>query len=269
MSARPLLERLGPLEGWALSTYERCDIRCDYCITGVQGRSTPRVSAEQAPAQLRSELPALAPRARLGVGALCDAYPNAEAVHGVTRQVVATLVEEQRRFTIITKGTLVRRDLDLLRAADRRCQVVMSIPGIDPDLVRTVDREADSPQARLVAVHEIADAGVRVEVAASPWIPGISDVARLRALVDPAITIRVTPLRLQAARVPWVGKTAFARRHDQQSVNEDYIAEGERLGELAKVTWAPPPELDGTPPHVSVLMGAPRVTPRKDPVAYC
>jgi hypothetical protein len=90
-SGLPLVERHTVSDAWALDTYVACDIRCTYCITSAQGRSTPRVAPELAAERLGEELDAIGDNGRLGVGTSCDAYPGPECELGVTRRALEVL----------------------------------------------------------------------------------------------------------------------------------------------------------------------------------
>jgi DNA repair photolyase len=251
-AAHPLLEPCEPLEGYGLSTYTRCSYRCRYCITGVQGASVPRVELADLPRRLEAEL-ALRHPGRIGVGLFCDAYPPVEAELGLTRRALELLVERPIDLRVITKGLGVRRDVDLL-AGRPKTGVNVSLCSTREDLLRPLDGLAPTPRQRLDLLHELAAAGVSVELALSPWIPGVTDTAALIDAVDPAIPIRITPLRVRA---PKVIDTAFGREWDQEAVNAAFEQEFAEVGERRNVFWSPVAPLDGSAPHVSVLVSRP------------
>jgi DNA repair photolyase len=249
----PLLEPCEPLEGWGLSTYERCAFRCRYCITGVQGASVPRVEPAVLTDELRRELAEHRP-IRVGVGLFCDAYPPVEAELGLTRRALEVLIEdEDLDIRVITKGLTVRRDVDLLRGRPRT-GVNVSLCSTREDLIRPFDGLAPTPQERLALLHDLAADGVNVELALSPWIPGVTDTTALIDAVDPSIPIRITPLRVRA---PKVIDTAFGRQWDQEEVNAAFEREFREIGERRNVYWSPVAPLDGSPPHISVLVSRP------------
>ncbi len=252
-SPDPLLERCEPLEGWGLSTYDACSFRCRYCITGAQGTSTPRYEPAVVAEQLEGELEGIDLPARVSVGLFCDAYPPIEAELGVTRRALEVLVEHDLDLRVITKGLGVARDIDLLRGRPRTA-VNVSLCSTREDLIRQVDGSAPPPQARLDLLHQLAASGVEVELALSPWIPGVTDTVELIAAVDRSIPIRITPLRVRA---PEVINTAFGQSWDQQEINDAFEREFEVVGEQANVFWSPGAPLDGSPPHVSVLVSRP------------
>lgn len=242
-AALPLVERLTVNDAWAINTYVACDIRCSYCITQAQGVSTPREPRASVASRLRRELDAVTVD-HLVVGPFCDVYPSPEVDLRVTRAALEVLVERELGFILVTKGPTVVRDADLLRHPDTVAQI--SLCSLDAGALERLEPGAAPPQARLRALHQLADRGVRVVVQASPWIPGLTDLAALRAQVDPAIPIQVTPLRMP----PDLDRARRAWPYDQTEINAAYVAEYERrIGEL-DLLWSRPPPVDGTPPHI-------------------
>ncbi|MGZ4707973.1 MAG: radical SAM protein [Acidimicrobiales bacterium] len=250
--ALPLLEPCEPLDGWGLSTYTRCAFGCRYCITGVQGASVPRVAADRLVAQLEAELAFHEP-AHIGVGLFCDAYPPVEQELGLTRRALPVLLERGVDFRVITKGLTVWRDVDLL-ADSPLVGVNISLCSTREDLLRPFDGSAPTPRERLDLLHRLADAGVMVELALSPWIPGVTDTAALIEAVDPAIPIRITPLRVRA---PKVIDTPFGQAWDQEEINAAFEREFQAVGERRNVFWSPGAPLDGSAPHITVLVSRP------------
>ena len=111
------------------------------------------------------------------LGANTDAYQPIEKQYQLTRQVLEVLQRFRHPFSIITKGTLVLRDLDILQemASDRLCSVAVSITTLDRDLKRTMEPRAPSGEARLQCVQQLAQAGVPVSVLLAPIIPALND----------------------------------------------------------------------------------------------
>jgi len=91
--------------------------------------------------------------------------------------VLELLLERRHPLSIITKGALILRDLDLLRALAERqlVSVFISITSLDEALKRTLEPRAASPQARLRVVRELTAAGVPVGVMMAPVIPALTD----------------------------------------------------------------------------------------------
>ena len=166
----PLIEEVAVCGAWALNTYAQCEFRCVYCITGSQGESYPTYPREEIVPQLREALTAIDPGVRLMVGTLRDAYPWVEREHRVTRAALEEIGARGHSFGIITKGTLVLRDVDLLAAhADRNVRV--SLCTVDEVALRHVDHRAPSDAERIATVHALRDARLKVAVNEAPWLP--------------------------------------------------------------------------------------------------
>jgi DNA repair photolyase len=111
------------------------------------------------------------------IGANTDPYQPVEKTLQVTRSLLEVLERTRHPTSLITKGTLILRDLELLRslARDRLVQVYVSVTSLDPELKRTLEPRAASPQARLRVVQELSAAGVPTGVLVAPIIPAVND----------------------------------------------------------------------------------------------
>jgi DNA repair photolyase len=127
---------------------------------------------------LRKEL--AAPRwsgAHIAMGTNVDCYQRAEGRYRLMRGIIEALRDHANPFSILTKGTLITRDLDLLRQATESTQVSVSfsVGFVDEELWRSVEPGAPSPRRRLDAVSQFADAGFAVTVLMAPILPGLTD----------------------------------------------------------------------------------------------
>ncbi|MGJ7458659.1 PA0069 family radical SAM protein [Halomonas sp. MA07-2] len=106
-----------------------------------------------------------------------DVYQPIEAGQRRTRELLAFLLECRHPVTLVTKGAMILRDLDLLKAlAERRLvRVMVSLTSLDADLKRTLEPRAASPAARLRVIRALSGAGVPVGTLVSPVIPGLTD----------------------------------------------------------------------------------------------
>ena len=113
----------------------------------------------------------------LHIGGNTDPYQPAERRLRSTRAVLELLLERRHPLSLITKGALILRDLDLLRALAEKqlVSVFISITSLDDALKRALEPRAASPRARLHVVHELAAAGVPVGVMMAPVIPALTD----------------------------------------------------------------------------------------------
>ncbi|MDZ4321850.1 MAG: PA0069 family radical SAM protein [Phenylobacterium sp.] len=111
------------------------------------------------------------------VGGNTDPYQPQERTARVTRQILEVLQRFSHPFSIITKSSLILRDLDILApmAEANLCRVAISITTLDRRLARSMEPRAATPERRLAAVKALSDAGVPVIVMFAPVIPGLND----------------------------------------------------------------------------------------------
>jgi DNA repair photolyase len=241
---------------WTLNPYDRCDFSCVYCCTLAQGVSRPKLAADAIVEQLARELASDPPKPEIVIGGASDPYPPAEAEHRVTRQIITALIGWDRRFHIVTKGLLIERDLDLLAPWAASCRIQVSISSLDAAALAVLEPAAPSPLERLALVRRLADAGLDVTVAATPWIPDLTDARELIAAVPRSIPIQFGPLTI----FPHPGRerviTLFGRRYSQETIDRMYLEDRRRAGHHARVRWLYPalrPLTDGIPYLMSFL----------------
>jgi DNA repair photolyase len=117
----------------------------------------------------------------IAIGTATDPYQPAERRFEVTRSMLTVLAElSGLTISITTKSALVTRDLDILRAINRRSNlsVNFSLITLDRKLQRLLEPRATRPELRLRALAELAGAGIRCNVLVMPVIPGLSDERR-------------------------------------------------------------------------------------------
>jgi DNA repair photolyase len=120
----------------------------------------------------------------IALGANTDPYQPIEREHRVTRGILEVLARFRHPVSIVTKGILIERDLDLLAemARDNLVHVGITLTTLDPALKRTLEPRAAAPAARLRVMRELADIGVPVRVMFSPVIPFVNDAELERVL---------------------------------------------------------------------------------------
>lgn len=106
-----------------------------------------------------------------------DCYQPIEAELGTTRELLELLLECRHPVMIVTKGSLILRDLDLLSemARHRLVKVFISLTSLDRHLKRHLEPRAASPEARLRVIATLHEAGIPVGTLISPVIPGLTD----------------------------------------------------------------------------------------------
>ncbi|MFT3906995.1 MAG: PA0069 family radical SAM protein [Steroidobacteraceae bacterium] len=172
----------------SINPYRGCEHGCIYCYArpshaymdlspGIDFE-TRLFYKEGAARLLRAELARPGYRCEeITLGANTDPYQPIEREHRITRALLEVMLETRHPVSIVTKGALVLRDLDLLaRLAELRLvQVFVSLTTLDPELKRTLEPRAASGQARLRVMRELSAAGVRVGVFTAPLIPAVND----------------------------------------------------------------------------------------------
>jgi DNA repair photolyase len=122
----------------------------------------------------------------VALGTNTDPYQRAEGRYRLMPGIIAALAASDTPFSILTKGTLLRRDIPLLQAAAERVpvDVAMTIDVFDPALRESIEPGAPTTEARLATVRAVRDAGLNVSVFLMPVFPYLTDsVAHLdRAL---------------------------------------------------------------------------------------
>jgi DNA repair photolyase len=186
---RSALNRVkGMAFGWSLNPYMGCVHRCTFCYVRAFERRADRPFDERYGTSIRVKVNVvevlrreLARRSWEGegvaVGAATDPYQPAEGKYRLTRGCIEAFTEASNPFSLITRGPMIVRDLDVLTEAARRAKVsiTFSIPTLDEDVWRKTEPSTAHPRQRLRAVKELVEAGVKVGVGMAPILPGISD----------------------------------------------------------------------------------------------
>ncbi len=172
----------------SINPYRGCEHGCIYCYARPShsyldlspGRDfeTQIFYKPNAVELLRAEL--AAPRYAvkpLHIGGNTDPYQPVERKLLVTRGILELLLELRHPLTIITKGGLILRDLDLLEqlAAANLVAVMVSVTTLDDELKRKLEPRTAGPKQRLNVIRELASRGVPTGVMAAPIIPTLND----------------------------------------------------------------------------------------------
>jgi DNA repair photolyase len=156
-----------------------------------------------APALLRKKLasPGWAGE-HIAMGTNVDCYQRAEGKYQLMRGIIAALRDAANPFSILTKGTLILRDLDLLLEAAEVTDVGLNVSAafVDPSLWRAIEPGTPAPERRIEACATLNDNGLRCGVLMGPVVPYLSDSpAQLDAAVRQiaaAGAAHVTPIVL-------------------------------------------------------------------------
>ena len=173
---------------YGLNPYRGCEHGCVYCYARpthsylglspgldfetkiIAKRNLPEVLAREL--QARSYVPKL-----IALGTVTDGYQPAERDLKITRSAIEVLARCHHPVAIVTKGSGVERDLDLLApmAARNLAAVYVTITSLDGVLTRKLEPRAAAPHRRLRTIRALADAGVPVGVSVAPQIPFINE----------------------------------------------------------------------------------------------
>ncbi len=119
------------------------------------------------------------------IGANTDPYQPLEKEQRITRRLLELFLKQRHPVNLITKGTLILRDIDLLSelASRRLASVAISLPTLDASLKRVMEPRVPAAAARLKAMRSLAEAGVPVSALLAPVIPAIND-HEIEAILD-------------------------------------------------------------------------------------
>jgi DNA repair photolyase len=188
----PCKSALNPVKGmgfkWSLNPYMGCVHRCTFCyVRHFEHRSdrpfddrygtSIRVKTNVADV-LRKELARASwQQEHVAIGAATDPYQPAEGRYKLTRACLETLRDAANPFSIITRGPMIVRDLDVLVEAAQRASVsvTFSVPTVDEEVWKRTEPSTAHPRQRLKAVKTLVDAGIKAGVGMAPILPGISD----------------------------------------------------------------------------------------------
>lgn len=188
----PCRSALNPVKGmafkWSLNPYMGCVHRCTFCyVRHFEHRSdrpaddrygtSIRVKVNVADVLRRELARASWAHDMVAIGAATDPYQPAEGRYRLTRACLEALRDAANPFSIITRGPMIVRDLDVLAEAALRADVsvTFSIPTLDEDVWKRTEPSTAHPRQRLRALRALVAAGVKASVGMAPILPGISD----------------------------------------------------------------------------------------------
>src|SRR2546423_2154935 len=204
----------GMMFDWSLNPYMGCVHRCTFCYVRAFERRAERPSDDRYGRSIRVKINVVEVLRRelaraswahetVAIGAATDPYQPAEGHYRLTRGCLEALADAQNSFSIITRGPMIVRDVDVLAEAARRANVsvTFSIPTLDEDVWRKTEPSTAHPRQRLRALKLLVEAGVRASVGMAPILPGIS----------PSPSTRLPITHIQSAK-PWWKTRRDARR---------------------------------------------------------
>jgi DNA repair photolyase len=247
---------------YTINPYRGCSHACTYCFArptheylGLDGgddferrivvkvNAVERLAAELARPSWGGE--------HIAMGTNTDPYQQCEGRYRLTRGIVETLGRARNPFSILTKSTMILRDLDLLAAAAERTdmRVNFSIGTLDEEVWRISEPGTPPPWRRVEALARLNEAGVPCGVLVAPILPGLSDgeeqlEAVVKACVEAgAVSIASIGLHLRPGVrelfMPWLARVRpeLVERYEAlYAARSGYLprAEQERIGERVR-----------------------------------
>jgi DNA repair photolyase len=256
MGARSILNKSVSKRGlwmaYSINPYRGCEFGCKYCYARYTHEflqpvkasvAEPRLTEVQQPWALafereiylkdnaawllEQELKKIDPKEQIAIGTATDPYQPIERRMGITRSLLEVFAKrEGYRLSIVTKSTLIQRDIDLLAEIGKKnlLRVHLTITTTDSKLARILEPRAPRPDLRFEAVKKLREAGIVAGVLCSPLLPGITDnelavdsVAQ-RAAEAGASFFAASPLFLKACSRPTY--LSFVREHFPHLVDD-------------------------------------------------
>jgi len=198
----------------SINPYRGCEHGCIYCFarpTHAFLGMSPGIDFEtrllfkpDAALLLEKELRAKSYECRtIAIGTNTDPYQPIERRRRITREVLKVLARFNHPVGIVTKSDLVVRDIDILApmAAKGLAKVALSVTTLDRALARSMEPRASTPEKRLQAIRELADAGIPAAVMAAPMIPSLNE-PEMEAILERAAAAGATEAGYILLRLP-------------------------------------------------------------------
>ena len=219
---------------WSLNPYMGCVHRCTFCYVRHFEQRATRPSDDRYGRSIRVK-PNIAEvlrreltrgsweRNEVALGTATDPYQPAEGRFRLTRACLVELDASWTPYSIVTRGPLVVRDIDVLQQASSRAgaEVFLSLPTLDERVWRTTEPGTAPPASRLKAIRRLAAAGIDVGVGIAPILPGLSDdPTQLESVVRAA--------RAAGARTIWASVVHLrpgVREHFLEALARDWPEE--------------------------------------------
>jgi DNA repair photolyase len=182
-----------------IEVYTGCTYNCVYCIAKSKHSDvvTVREDIDITLAKLKS---GDFPEQPFYLSPWTDAYQDREEESLKTRTMLEELASDNKPFFVTTKGTLVRRDLDLFRNRENSF-ISCSLISLNDEIIKLLEPNAPLASERKKLIEELAkDPEIRVVVKIDPILPGITDGENLEELIDWLNDIQPTAVTVETAR---------------------------------------------------------------------
>ncbi|RYF83413.1 MAG: PA0069 family radical SAM protein [Comamonadaceae bacterium] len=198
----------------SLNPYRGCEHGCIYCFARPTHSylnlspgldfETKLIAKGNIAEVLRRELGRRSYRpAEIAIGTATDCYQPIERELKLTRAVIEVLHEARHPFALVSKSSLVERDLDLIApmAAQGLAAVYITVTTLDSELSRKLEPRAAAPHRRLRTIRTLAEAGVPVGVSVAPQIPFVNE--DMEQVLEAAWEAGARSAFYTVLRLPW------------------------------------------------------------------
>jgi len=199
----------------SINPYRGCEHGCIYCFArpthAYLGLSpgldfeTRLVARPSAPQVLKAELARKSYRpATIAIGTNTDPYQSVERDRGIMRALLEVLRAHNHPVAIVTKGSLIERDIDILSdmAARGLARVGISVTTLDRNVARAMEPRVPPPARRIETIRRLSKAGIGVRVMVSPVVPGLTchEVEPILATARAAGAVAASSIMLRLPR---------------------------------------------------------------------
>jgi DNA repair photolyase len=185
------VSRRGLRFAWSINPYRGCEFACRYCyarythefmeLREPEDFERKIFIKENAAWLLEQELKQVRPGEEIALGTATDPYQPVERRARVTASLLEVLARQHGlRIGVVTKSTLIERDIPLLQRIAERNTLVLHLTITTPNaaLARLLEPRAPRPDLRLRTVARLRQAGLRTGILCSPLLPGITDTGK-------------------------------------------------------------------------------------------
>ncbi len=211
----------------SINPYRGCEHGCIYCYARPSHAYvdlSPGIDFEtklfykpNAAALLEKELAAQSYQCRpIALGTNTDPYQPIERKYQISRQIIKVLSERQHPMTIVTKSSLVERDIDLLApmAEKNLVKVFISVTTLDHQLMQKMEPRTTAPKARLQTLARLHEAGIPTGMMFAPVIPVIND-SEMETILERGMETGISNAGYVLLRLPHEIKDLFKEWLDE------------------------------------------------------
>lgn len=221
-TAKSILGKSG-ISDYCVNCYTGCLHNCIYCYA----RFMKRFSGHEEPwgqfVDIKVNAPEVLlkeikrhPPGRVFMSSVCDGWQPAEQKYELSRRCLRILLDTGYDVGILTKSSLVARDIDIMRG-HASVELGMTISTVDESIRRKIEPAASSSAERIATLRKAADAGVKIYVFLGPFMPFLTDtdeqLTRLFADVSTLPIEYALADKLNAKPGVWNCVVQFLRRH--------------------------------------------------------